>query len=293
MCSVLHYETTITTFTPPHHHPEIPTAKEGQLHIPHNLTFIQSSITSSPLSLVLPPFNPNPKLKYKTTPPSKSLNKTQIPQSSPSPTTAHTTATHTLPLQFFTKFPNAISSLDENPNVAVILLSGSGNHFYSCVDLISLSSLTVDVQSSSDCDCSSTCRMPLRVLKIVGNRCSRVYTVLYYGCVFSVKEVDLAITADLGSLQMLPAIVGFANAMELSLTATQFSVFKAKELGLLSKVFGLGVMVGWFWWRWSDCRKKREGRLRDKGKSGSCKDSGCGWSDYVFGGGGRLGWWWW
>lgn len=55
---------------------------------------------------------------------------------------------------------------------------------------------------------------------------------------FSVKEVDLAITADLGTLQRLPAIVGFGNAMELSLTARTFSGTEAKSLGLVSKVFG-------------------------------------------------------
>ncbi|XP_042486637.1 delta(3,5)-Delta(2,4)-dienoyl-CoA isomerase, peroxisomal-like [Macadamia integrifolia] len=36
---------------------------------------------------------------------------------------------------------------------------------------------------------------------------------------FSVKEVDLAVIADLGMLQRLPAIVGFGNAMELALTS--------------------------------------------------------------------------
>ncbi|MFS7972703.1 putative enoyl-CoA hydratase/isomerase, ClpP/crotonase-like domain superfamily [Helianthus anomalus] len=55
---------------------------------------------------------------------------------------------------------------------------------------------------------------------------------------FSVKQVDLAITADLGSLQRLPGIVGLGNAMELALTARRFLGMEAKELGLVSKVFG-------------------------------------------------------
>ncbi|KAL8507857.1 hypothetical protein ACS0TY_018413 [Phlomoides rotata] len=54
---------------------------------------------------------------------------------------------------------------------------------------------------------------------------------------FSVKEVDLAITADLGMLQRLPAIVGYGNAMDLAMTAQRFSSSEAKELGLASKVF--------------------------------------------------------
>lgn len=54
---------------------------------------------------------------------------------------------------------------------------------------------------------------------------------------FSVKEVDLAITADLGTLQRLPSIVGFGNAMELALTGRRFTGSEAKDLGLVSKVF--------------------------------------------------------
>ncbi|KAJ1382438.1 Enoyl-CoA hydratase/isomerase [Sesbania bispinosa] len=54
---------------------------------------------------------------------------------------------------------------------------------------------------------------------------------------FSVKEVDLALAADLGTLQRLPSIVGFGNAMELALTARTFSGLEAKELGLVSRAF--------------------------------------------------------
>ncbi|KAJ0919163.1 putative enoyl-CoA hydratase/isomerase, ClpP/crotonase-like domain superfamily [Helianthus annuus] len=119
-----------------------------------------------------------------------------------------------LSLQFFTEFPNAISSLDQNPNVALILLSGTGNHFCSGIDLTSISSLTADVQSSSDRGRS-------------GEKLLR-----------QIKHMQDAITADLGSLQRLPGIVGFGNAMELALTARRFSGLEAKELGLVSKVFG-------------------------------------------------------
>ncbi|KAL3728538.1 hypothetical protein ACJRO7_033173 [Eucalyptus globulus] len=55
---------------------------------------------------------------------------------------------------------------------------------------------------------------------------------------FSVKEVDLAIIADLGTLQRLPSIVGYGNAMELALTGRRVSGSEAKELGLVSRVFG-------------------------------------------------------
>ena len=54
---------------------------------------------------------------------------------------------------------------------------------------------------------------------------------------FSVREVKLAITADLGTLQRLPRIVGYGKAAELALTGRDFSGLEAKELGLVSRTF--------------------------------------------------------
>lgn len=53
---------------------------------------------------------------------------------------------------------------------------------------------------------------------------------------FCVKEVDLAIVADLGTLQRLPHIVGHGAATELALTARRFGAEEALALGLVSKV---------------------------------------------------------
>ncbi|KAM1303898.1 hypothetical protein ACFX2F_021646 [Malus domestica] len=54
---------------------------------------------------------------------------------------------------------------------------------------------------------------------------------------FSVKYVHLAITADLGTLQRMPGIVGYGNAIELALTSRSFSGTEAKQLGLVSREF--------------------------------------------------------
>jgi enoyl-CoA hydratase/carnithine racemase len=51
---------------------------------------------------------------------------------------------------------------------------------------------------------------------------------------FCVKEVDLGITADLGTLQRLPHIVGEARTRELALTARTFSGDDALAYGLVT-----------------------------------------------------------
>lgn len=166
-----------------------------------------------------------------------------------------------LPWDFFTEFPKALSSLDQNPDVNVIVLSGAGDHFCSGIDLKTLSSITDQAASTDRGRFSEKFRRDIRFLQdavTAIERCRKpVIASIHGACIgggvdivtacdirfcskdafFSVKEVDLAITADLGTLQRLPAIVGHGKAMELALTGRMFSGLEAKELGLVSRVF--------------------------------------------------------
>lgn len=55
--------------------------------------------------------------------------------------------------------------------------------------------------------------------------------------VFSIKEVDVGICADVGTLQRLPKIVGNQSmARELIYTGRTFSAYEAMQLGLISRI---------------------------------------------------------
>ncbi len=54
--------------------------------------------------------------------------------------------------------------------------------------------------------------------------------------VFSVREAKMAIVADLGSLQRLPAIIGPGHLAELAYTGKDITAERAKEIGLLNDV---------------------------------------------------------
>lgn len=54
---------------------------------------------------------------------------------------------------------------------------------------------------------------------------------------FSVKEVKIGITPDIGTLQRLPPLVGEGRARELSLTGRNFSATDALRYGLVEAVF--------------------------------------------------------
>ncbi|BBM99729.1 Delta3,5-Delta2,4-dienoyl-CoA isomerase [Marchantia polymorpha subsp. ruderalis] len=165
----------------------------------------------------------------------------------------------------FREIPAAVASLDADPNVRVIIVAGSGKHFCAGIDLQFLS--TDSVQSSSagggagrlglereafrrhvkwlqDAFTSfEHCRKP--VIAAIHGACIGAGIDMITACdlryctddaKFSVKEVDLAITADLGTLQRLPHVVGYSATMELALTARAFDGKEARELKLVHGV---------------------------------------------------------
>ncbi|XP_024300531.1 delta(3,5)-Delta(2,4)-dienoyl-CoA isomerase, mitochondrial-like isoform X1 [Oncorhynchus tshawytscha] len=55
---------------------------------------------------------------------------------------------------------------------------------------------------------------------------------------FQVKEVDIGLAADVGTLQRLPKVIGSRSLVnELALTARKMYADEAKESGLVSRVF--------------------------------------------------------
>jgi enoyl-CoA hydratase len=54
--------------------------------------------------------------------------------------------------------------------------------------------------------------------------------------VFSVREAKMAIVADLGSLQRLPAIIGAGHLNELALTGKDINAERARDIGLVNDV---------------------------------------------------------
>ncbi|XP_050371886.1 delta(3,5)-Delta(2,4)-dienoyl-CoA isomerase, peroxisomal [Argentina anserina] len=163
---------------------------------------------------------------------------------------------------FFTDLPKALSSLDQNPDANVIVLTAAGDHFCAGIDLSNLSSIASDAVSGDRGRDGERLRRAIKLMQdavTAIERCRKpVIAAIHGACIgggvdivtacdvrycsedafFSVKEVDLAITADLGTLQRLPGIVGYGHALELALTGRRFSGHEAKELGLVSGVFG-------------------------------------------------------
>ncbi|MEM6379867.1 MAG: crotonase/enoyl-CoA hydratase family protein [Bacteroidota bacterium] len=149
----------------------------------------------------------------------------------------------------------------ENPAVRVVVLSGNGKHWCAGIDLELLMSLAG--MQSMDCEgrkrekvrgfieelqsCINAiedCRKP--VLAAIHNGCIGGGVDIATACdirycaadaYFTVKEIDLGLVADIGTLQRLPKIVAPGIAYEMALTARKVYGPEAVQIGLVNRTF--------------------------------------------------------
>ena len=150
---------------------------------------------------------------------------------------------------------------DETSDVRVVVLSGAGRNFCAGIDLAMLAGvaqvvahpdpartreqlrrLILDLQ---DCLTSiEQCRKP--VLAAIQGACIGGALDVVTACdmryaaadvVFSVREVDVGMTADVGTLQRLPRIVPDGVARELAYTGRNVEANEAAAIGLVNRVF--------------------------------------------------------
>jgi len=155
----------------------------------------------------------------------------------------------------------AFDWVDATPEARVAILSGAGRNFCAGIDLAMLGSiqqriahpdgarsrealrrLILDLQ-----DCLSAierCRKP--VLAAIQGACVGGALDLVTCCdmryaaadaVFSIKEIDLGMVADVGTLQRLPRLIGEGIARELAYTGRTVDAAEAAKTGLVNRVF--------------------------------------------------------
>ncbi|CAL9062582.1 unnamed protein product [Musa banksii] len=161
---------------------------------------------------------------------------------------------------FFTDLPRALALLDRLPSARAIVLAARGPHFCAGIDLSTLAA-TSSPRSADRAAASELLRRRILALQATISaveRCRKpVVAAIHGACIgggldlvaacdirccddgafFAVKEVDLALAADLGSLQRLPSIVGYGNAADMALTGRGVPAAEAKAMGLVTRVF--------------------------------------------------------
>ena len=156
---------------------------------------------------------------------------------------------------------DAMRWLDATPAARVGILRGAGAGFTSGIDLALLASLRDEIADPCDgrareklrrviLDLQDTvaaidrCRKP--VIASVHGACIGGGVDIVLACdmrycsadaVFSVKEVDVGLTADLGTLQRLPRLIGEGMARELAYTGRNVKGAEARAIGLVNRCY--------------------------------------------------------
>ena len=155
----------------------------------------------------------------------------------------------------------AFAWADECEAVRVVVLGGSGRNFCSGIDLSMLAGVAQTVAHRDPArgrealrrvildlqDCLSRverCRKP--VLAAIQGACIGGAIDLVTCCdmryaaadvQFAVREIDVGMTADVGTLQRLPRLVTDGIAREMAYTGRRVDGFEAKLIGLINQIF--------------------------------------------------------
>jgi enoyl-CoA hydratase len=144
--------------------------------------------------------------------------------------------------------------LTANEEVRVIVLNGQGNVFCAGFDLNEIGAMLSGLEAKDRLFLSEKISRMQRALTRLAQCPKPVIAAVYGPCIgggvdllcccdvrvahkkafFSVRETRMAMVADLGTIQRLPAIVGPAWARELILTGRDFSAQKALEIGFIT-----------------------------------------------------------
>lgn len=157
--------------------------------------------------------------------------------------------------------------VDITPEVRVAVLRGAGQHFCAGIDFALVGEILDAVETLSPGRKEEQLRRIIHDLQAsftaLETCCKPVLAAVHGVCIgggldliaacdlryasaaakFSLKEVDLAIVADIGSLQRLPYLMGEGQVRELAFTARSFAAEEARSMGLVNRVFSDAVAL--------------------------------------------------
>lgn len=163
---------------------------------------------------------------------------------------------------FWSEMPEVFASLDADPEVRAIVLTGSGRNFSYGLDLPAMGDLMTPMlaegalarprtefhnrllQMQGSINAVADCRTPT-IASVhgwcIGGGVDLISAVdirfASADAKFSVREVRLAMVADVGSLARLPLILSDGHLRELALTGKDIDAARAEKIGLVNDVF--------------------------------------------------------
>ncbi|MCY1415759.1 Short-chain-enoyl-CoA hydratase [compost metagenome] len=161
---------------------------------------------------------------------------------------------------FWSEIVEIFQWVEETDAVRVVVLSGAGKHFCAGIDLM----LLAQVANEMGKDVGRNTRLLRRkILKMQASfnavdHCSKPVLAAIQGyCIggaidliaacdmryaaddaqFSIKEIDMGMAADVGTLQRLPRIIGDGMLRELAYTGRTIGAEEARSIGLVNRTW--------------------------------------------------------
>jgi enoyl-CoA hydratase len=161
---------------------------------------------------------------------------------------------------FWSEIVEIFQWIDDTDEVRVVVLSGNGKHFSSGIDLMMLAGVANELGKDvgrnarllrrkiltlqASFNAVDNCRKP--VIAAIQGYCLGGAIDLIAACdmryaaedaQFSIKEIDIGMAADVGTLQRLPRIIGDGMLRELAYTGRNFGAEEARSMGLVNRVY--------------------------------------------------------
>jgi len=166
--------------------------------------------------------------------------------------------------EFWVELPEIVRSLDARGDVRAIVVSSTGRHFCAGMDLGVFTSGDTAI-TPGDADEMGRVRARLRQTALMLQESFTAFekarmpvlAAIQGGCIggavdmvtaadmryasadafFVIQEINIGMTADVGTLQRLPKIIPDGVARELAYTGRRMSAQRALEVGLVNQVF--------------------------------------------------------
>jgi enoyl-CoA hydratase len=155
----------------------------------------------------------------------------------------------------------AMKWVDETQSIRVAIINGEGANFCAGIDLNMMMALGKQIEDPCDARTRENLRrviLDLQDTLTAVERCRKpVIAAIHGACVggaidlvsccdmryassdaiFSIKEIDIGMTADVGTLQRMPKIINPAIVRELAYTGRNVDANEAERIGLINRAF--------------------------------------------------------
>nr|WP_267177735.1 crotonase/enoyl-CoA hydratase family protein [Sneathiella aquimaris] len=169
---------------------------------------------------------------------------------------------NTLIMEFWQEMVDAFAEIEKTASARVVVISSTGKHFTAGLDLNAFGNIASDMQSATDparireqmrnnvremqesFTVIEKCRLP--VLVAVQGGCIGGGVDLVSACdmryctedaFFTIQEINIGMTADVGTLQRLPHLIPSGIVRELAYTGRRMMSAESKEVGLVNHVY--------------------------------------------------------